>query len=67
MAKNQLFRKIPSDELLKKLLNAFGLFDLDDKHSFTRDHLKMQKTVYKIILFKNQKLYNNVLRKIYTR
>ena len=52
MAKNQLFKKIPSDKLLEKILNAFGLEDLNDKHSFTRKHIKMQKTVYKIMLFK---------------
>tara|TARA_B100001093_G_scaffold518923_2_gene605590 strand:- start:817 stop:1239 length:423 start_codon:yes stop_codon:yes gene_type:complete len=48
MKKDQLFKKNPSDELFQKILNAFGLKDLEDKRSFSRKDLKYIKTVEKI-------------------
>lgn len=48
MKKDQLFKKIPSDELFNKVLNSFGLIDLSDSRSFSRKDLKVLKTVDKI-------------------
>lgn len=45
MKKDQLFRKHPSDELFLRILNCFGLSDLDDSRSFSRNDLKILKTV----------------------
>lgn len=45
MKKDQLFRKHPSDQLFTKILNCFGLNDLSDTRSFSRNDLKILKTV----------------------
>lgn len=45
MKKDQLFRKHPSDQLFLKILRCFGLNDLDDTRSFSRNDLKVLKTV----------------------
>lgn len=52
MKKDQLFKKNPSNELFEKVLNAFGLKDLNDKRSFSRKDLQYIKTVEKINLLK---------------
>ena len=52
MKKDQLFKKNPSNELFEKVLNAFGLKDLNDKRSFSRKDLQYIKTVDKINLLK---------------
>lgn len=48
MKKDQLFRKHPTDPLFFKILNCFGLADLDDMRSFSRKDLRMMKTVRQI-------------------
>ena len=48
MKKDQLFRKHPSDELFTKVINCFGLKDLEDNRSFSRNDLKILKTVEKV-------------------
>ena len=48
MKKDQLFKKNPSNELFQKVLNAFGLTDLNDKRSFSRKDLQYIKTVNKV-------------------
>ena len=48
MKKDQLFKKHPSDNLFLKIINSFGLTNLDDKRSFSRKDLKVLKTVEKI-------------------
>tara|TARA_B100001094_G_C18153537_1_gene785108 strand:+ start:741 stop:1130 length:390 start_codon:yes stop_codon:yes gene_type:complete len=49
--KNQLFRILPSDEIITNLLYCFGLKNLDDNRHFSRDDLKKINSVenlYKI-------------------
>lgn len=54
MKKDQLFKKIPSNDLFYKILNAFGLNDLDDSKSFSRKDLCYMKTVDKICELKSE-------------
>ena len=46
--KNQLFRNSPDIKITKKLLSFFGINDLQDNHSFTKENLIQLKTVEKI-------------------
>jgi hypothetical protein len=46
--KNQLFRKIPTDEIIKKVVEAFGFRSLHDRRCFSRTDLIKLKTVSKI-------------------
>jgi hypothetical protein len=48
LPKDQIFRKVPSDEVLEKILNAFGLKDIDDQKTFSRNDLKTIRTVEKL-------------------
>ena len=62
MKKDQLFKKNPSNELFQKVLNAFGLTDLNDKRLFSRKDLQYIKTVNKINELKQKPflgLYNH--------
>ena len=54
MKKDQLFKKNPSNELFTKVLESFGLVDLNDKRSFSRKDLKYIKTVEKINNLKSE-------------
>tara|TARA_B100001093_G_C25945606_1_gene642746 strand:+ start:48 stop:470 length:423 start_codon:yes stop_codon:yes gene_type:complete len=54
MKKDQLFKKNPSNELFTKVLESFGLVDLEDKRSFSRKDLKYIKTVDKINSLKSE-------------
>lgn len=54
MAKNQLFKKIPSKELILKLVNLFGLHNFEDTRSFSRKELIKMDTVLKISLLKDE-------------
>ena len=54
MKKDQLFKKNPSNELFAKVLESFGLVDLEDKRSFSRKDLKYIKTVDKINSLKSE-------------
>lgn len=46
--KNQLFKIIPDEKLLKEVLKAFGLDNLEDTRFFTKEHMKDINTVEKI-------------------
>ena len=48
MKKNQLFRKVPSDEVLNKIVDAFGFRSLNDRRSFSRNDLLKLDTVAKV-------------------
>ena len=48
MPKNQLFRKLPDESIINKLLLAFGLGSLNDKNNFSRRDLETLGTVYAI-------------------
>jgi len=54
MKKDQLFKKYPSDELFNKVINSFGLKNLEDIRSFSRKDLKILKTVEQINNIKNE-------------
>ena len=54
MKKDQLFKKHPSDNLFLKIINSFGLTNLDDNRSFSRKDLKVLKTVEKIRNLKDE-------------
>ena len=46
--KNQLFRISPDMEITEKILQLFGIKDMNDNHSFTRMNLIDLKTVEKM-------------------
>jgi hypothetical protein len=48
MPKNQLFRKLPDEEIINKLLLAFGLTSLKDTNNFSRRDLETLGTVIAI-------------------
>ena len=50
--KNQLFRISPELQFTESLLQLFGIKDINDNHSFTRNNLNDLKTVDKM----NQKI-----------
>ena len=50
--KNQLFRISPELQFTENLLQLFGIKDINDNHSFTRNNLNDLKTVDKM----NQKI-----------
>lgn len=54
MKKDQLFKKNPSNELFNKVLNAFGLSNVDDNRCFSRKDLEYIKTVDAINTMKNE-------------
>ena len=54
MKKDQLFKKNPSNELFNKVLNAFGLSNVDDNRCFSRKDLEYIKTVDAINVMKNE-------------
>ena len=43
--KNQLFRISPDLKITEQLLNLFGIKNIEDNHSFTREYLNDLKTV----------------------
>ena len=49
MVKNQLFRVLPEMEVINSLLLIFGLDSLKDTKFFTKDTLKDNKTVQKMV------------------
>ena len=48
MKKDQLFKKYPNDELFIKVIQSFGLQNLNDTRSFSRKDLKILKTIENI-------------------
>ena len=52
--KNQLFRKCPDEEIIKKILKCFGLDNLNDNRHFSRDDLKKSKSVEKLYEMKEE-------------
>jgi len=52
--KNQLFKVLPSIDIVNELLEIFGLKGLDDEHHFSREDLKKTDVVYKINLIKDK-------------
>jgi len=49
MAKNQLFRKIPEKNIVIKILNLYGIKDIDDSHFFTKKNLIDLNTIDNLI------------------
>jgi len=54
MPKNQLFRKLPDDIIINKLLLAFGLTSLKDTNQFSRRDLETLGTVIAVENMKNE-------------
>ncbi len=54
MPKNQLFKINPDIHIVNDLLSAFGLEDLEDTRYFTREYLKENETVDKVIEIKER-------------
>ena len=52
--KNQLFRISPDMEITENILNLFGIKDINDNHSFTRENLIDLKTVEKMNEFSSK-------------
>jgi hypothetical protein len=46
--KNQLFTKCPTDEIIKKILDAFTITDIDDHKTFSKLDFKQMKTIEKL-------------------
>jgi hypothetical protein len=46
--KDQLFRKYPSDELVKKVLSTFMISDIDDQKTFSKIDMIHMNTVEKL-------------------
>ena len=65
--KDQLFKIIPTDEILNKLLKCFGLDNINDKKYFTRNDLKKIKSIENINKIKNnlEEFYLPCKSKIY--
>ena len=53
-SKNQLFRNIPTLEIVQKVLFCFGLQNLDDSKTFSRNDLIKIKTVEQIYKLKSE-------------
>tara|TARA_B100001094_G_C18072545_1_gene740851 strand:+ start:444 stop:845 length:402 start_codon:yes stop_codon:yes gene_type:complete len=52
--KNQLFKKLPSREFIIEILKLYGLNDVSDDRSFTRNDLQKLDTVNKLIEYKTE-------------
>ena len=64
---NQLFKTKPTDELIEKILNCFGLTNLEDESEFTIQQLESNNTMdnYKIIEDDIKKFYIPCKAKLY--
>ncbi len=54
MAKNQLFRVLPDIEIINTILKSFGLSSLNDTKFFTKESIKDNNTVEKLIEMKDK-------------
>ena len=54
MPKNQLFKINPDIHIVNDLLSAFGLEDLEDTRYFTREYLKENETIDKVLEIKDR-------------
>ena len=52
--KNQLFRILPDIDIINKILSVFGLTSLDDTNMITKDTIKENNTVERLIEMKNE-------------
>ena len=52
MVKDQLFKNYPTSELLSSIFSAFGITELEQHYSFSRNDLKHLQTVKKINMLK---------------
>ena len=64
---NQLFKTKPTEEIINKILNCFGLSNLEDKGEFTIQQLETIDTIdtYKIIEEELKKFYIPCKSKLY--
>jgi hypothetical protein len=54
MSKNQLFKILPDEIIINLLLASFNLLNINDHRYFTKDDMKTNNTVKKIITLKPQ-------------
>ena len=54
--KDQIFKNIPTEDIINKVLNCFGLENINDKKYFSRNDLKKIKTIENIINIKSELL-----------
>ena len=48
MGRDQIYSSQPSDELFQKIIEAFGLTEIDTEQSFTRNNLRNNDTLAKL-------------------
>ncbi len=67
--KNQLFKKIPSEDFVIKLLNIYGINGFDINYIFTKDSLILNNTLSKIneIINELEDFYLPCKKKIYLK
>ena len=65
--KDQIFKNIPTEEIINEVLKCFGLENINDKKYFSRNDLKKIKTIENINKIKNNllKFYLPCKSKIY--
>ena len=54
--KDQIFKTIPTEEIISEVLKCFGLENINDKKYFSRNDLKKIKTIESIINIKSELL-----------
>jgi len=52
--KDQLFRKYPSDDIVKKVLSTYMISDIDDQKTFSKNDMKHMRTVEKLEEIRNE-------------
>ncbi len=54
MVKNQLFKSIPPDSLIEKVILTFGLTSINDLYEFSKEDILENKTVEKLYALKSE-------------
>lgn len=54
MVKNQLFKSIPPDSVIDKVIQTFGLESINDLYEFSKEDILENKTVEKIYALKGE-------------
>lgn len=54
MVKNQLFKSIPPDSVIEKVIQTFGLTSINDLYEFSKEDILENKTVEKLYTLKSE-------------
>tara|TARA_B100002052_G_C15421432_1_gene392946 strand:+ start:45 stop:449 length:405 start_codon:yes stop_codon:yes gene_type:complete len=54
MVKNQLFKSIPPDSVIDKVIQTFGLTSINDVNEFSKEDILENKTVEKLYALKSE-------------